>query len=153
MTSGPPTILYLSKADCERARLPILRPSTKRVSMANGHISHRKQARLPFKGLSDAGARADSLDHECGQDRQRGAVSIFTRHGITAYKQSNVLITCRGELLLVDIHDEKGCYMSYDNRNAPPSEYESRSSRPTACTACLLSSRPCARCMTSVVSL
>eukprot|EP00804_Cyclotella_cryptica_P013008 CCRYP_002333-RA/>CCRYP_002333-RA protein AED:0.42 eAED:0.42 QI:0/-1/0/1/-1/1/1/0/258 len=54
---------YLSEADRHTAKLPILRPSTKRVGVANGSTSMGKHATtLPFPLLSPTAAAADSFD-------------------------------------------------------------------------------------------
>ena len=57
---------YLSKRNRKSVGLPIIQPSTKQVSVANGgtstarHVSH-----LPFKQLSDQAASADSFEDFC----------------------------------------------------------------------------------------
>ncbi|KAL7529542.1 hypothetical protein ACHAWF_003018, partial [Thalassiosira exigua] len=109
---------YVSEADRARAQLPILRPSTKRVSIANSSTSmgtHRTT--LPFDKLSNEANGADSFENfphslmSVGKVADNNAVSIFTKHGVTAYKEEDVLITCKGEPILVGMRNEHGRYL------------------------------------------
>eukprot|EP00804_Cyclotella_cryptica_P016136 CCRYP_004252-RA/>CCRYP_004252-RA protein AED:0.46 eAED:0.59 QI:0/-1/0/1/-1/1/1/0/91 len=53
---------YINEDDRLAARLPILRPSTKKVAVANGDIScATHETTLPFKGLSTTAAKADTF--------------------------------------------------------------------------------------------
>ena len=108
---------YVSEDDRERARLPILRPSTKRVGVANGSTSEGKhRTALPFDKLSNKANEADSFDDfpqslmSVGRVADDDAVSIFTKQGVVAYKEEDVLITCKGEPILVGVRDERGRY-------------------------------------------
>eukprot|EP00804_Cyclotella_cryptica_P002833 CCRYP_009359-RA/>CCRYP_009359-RA protein AED:0.32 eAED:0.32 QI:0/-1/0/1/-1/1/1/0/453 len=84
---------YLSEADRHLAKLPILRPSTKRVGVANGSTSMGKHATtLPFPLLSQTAAAADSFDDfptslmSVGKTSDNGTISIFTKDGVTIHK-------------------------------------------------------------------
>jgi hypothetical protein len=108
---------YLSKRDCINVGLPILRPSTKRVGVANGGTSTaRHGSRLPFKQLSDRAASADSFEDfprslmSVGKTSDDGTISIFTKEGVTVHKEQDALITCKGEPMLIGICDDKGRY-------------------------------------------
>ena len=66
---------YLSERDRAKVGLPILRPSTKRVGVANGGSSKAKHVTaLPFKHLSAKANRADSF-----QDFPNSLMSVGIR--------------------------------------------------------------------------
>ncbi len=53
---------YISKKDCHKAGLPIIKKSTRRVGVANGGVSQAKFAmQLPFKDLSAKAKQADTF--------------------------------------------------------------------------------------------
>ena len=55
--------LYISKKDREAARLPILRPSTKQVMVANKEMSKGQHVTsLPFPALSLKARQADTFN-------------------------------------------------------------------------------------------
>eukprot|EP00804_Cyclotella_cryptica_P013560 CCRYP_012915-RA/>CCRYP_012915-RA protein AED:0.35 eAED:0.35 QI:0/-1/0/1/-1/1/1/0/404 len=108
---------YLSKADCLSAGLPILRPSAKRVGVAYGSTSVGKHATaLPFPLLSHMATSADLFDDfptslmSVGKTADDGTIPIFTKDGVTIHKETDVLITCHGKLLLIGVRDEHGRY-------------------------------------------
>eukprot|EP00804_Cyclotella_cryptica_P028786 CCRYP_018721-RA/>CCRYP_018721-RA protein AED:0.43 eAED:0.43 QI:0/0/0/1/0/0/2/0/620 len=108
---------YLSEADRHLANLPILRPSTKRVGVANGSTSMGKHATtLPFSLLSQTAAAAYSFDDfptslmSVGKTSDDGTISIFTKDGVTIHKEQDVLITCHGKPLLIGVRDVQGRY-------------------------------------------
>jgi hypothetical protein len=108
---------YLSEKDRKAIRLPILCASTKRVAVANGEFSKAKHVTsLPFKQLSTKATQADSFDDfpsslmSVGKTSDDGTVSIFTKDGVTVHKEQDVLITCKGEPILIGIRDENGRY-------------------------------------------
>eukprot|EP00804_Cyclotella_cryptica_P020102 CCRYP_014888-RA/>CCRYP_014888-RA protein AED:0.26 eAED:0.26 QI:0/-1/0/1/-1/1/1/0/393 len=108
---------YLSEADRRTAGLPILKPSTKQVSMANGSTSHSAHVTcLPFPTLSPQAAQADSFTdfpHSLmsnGKTADDKTVSIFMWDGITIHDKHDVLITCQGALVLSGVRDTHGCY-------------------------------------------
>ncbi|KAL7529670.1 hypothetical protein ACHAWF_003074 [Thalassiosira exigua] len=45
-----------------------------------------------------------------GKVADDNVVSIFTKHGAAAYKENDVLITCKDEPILVDLCDKRGRY-------------------------------------------
>ena len=108
---------YLSEADRKTIRLPILRPSTKRVGVANGGSSQAKHVTaLPFKQLSPKANQADTFEDfphslmSVGKTADDGTISIFTKDGVTVHKEKDVLITCQGEPILIGVRDEHGRY-------------------------------------------
>ena len=108
---------YLSEADRKRARLPILRHSTKQVGVANGETSRGVNVtRLPFDQLSPQAATADTFQDfptslmSVGKTCDDGNISIFTGDGVTVHKEEDVLITCKGEPILIGVRDERGRY-------------------------------------------
>ena len=108
---------YLSKRDCKIAGLPILRQSHKRVGVANGGTSTaRHVSRLSFQQLSARAASTDTFNNlpsslmSMGKTSDDGTIFIFTKDGITVHKEQDMLITCKGESILISIHDSKGCY-------------------------------------------
>ncbi len=108
---------YISKKDCHKARLPIIRKSTRRVGVANGGVSQAKfVTQLPFKALSAQATQAErfqdfpSLLMSVGKTANDGTISIFTKDGVTVHKETDVLITCKGEPILIGVRDEQGRY-------------------------------------------
>ena len=59
-------------------------------------------------------AKADSFDKfpttlmSVGKTNDNGNVSIFTKDGVTVHKEEDVLITCKGSLILIGVRDERG---------------------------------------------
>jgi hypothetical protein len=45
-----------------------------------------------------------------GKTADDGTVSIFTKDGITVHKEEDVLITCKGQPILIGVRDEHGRY-------------------------------------------
>ncbi len=39
-----------------------------------------------------------------------GTISIFTKNGVTVHKETNVLITCKGKPILIEVCNEQGRY-------------------------------------------
>lgn len=108
---------YLSERDRALVGLPILRPSSKRVGVANGGSSKAKHVTaLPFKHLSAKANRADSFEDfpnslmSVGKTADDGTISIFSKDGVTVHKEEDVLITCKGEPILIGVRDEHGRY-------------------------------------------
>eukprot|EP00804_Cyclotella_cryptica_P013550 CCRYP_012907-RA/>CCRYP_012907-RA protein AED:0.59 eAED:0.66 QI:0/0/0/1/1/1/2/0/788 len=97
---------YLSETDRLTAGLPILGPSSRQVGIANGGTSKARYIScLPFPQLSTNAALADSFD-----DFPQSLMSVGKTTGVTVHKDTDVLITCRGEPLLIGACDEHGCY-------------------------------------------
>ena len=108
---------YMSEAGRIRLKLPILRPSHKRVAVANGGMSEGKYVtRLPFPKLSKTTAEAYTFEEfpsslmSVGKTSDDGNVSIFTDEKVRFYKEADVLIACRGKPILVGKRDERGRY-------------------------------------------
>jgi hypothetical protein len=108
---------YISKKDCRKAGLPIIRKSTKRVGMANGGVSQAKfVTQRPFKALSAQATQADTFQDfpsslmSVGKTANDGTISIFTKDGVTIHKETDVLITCKGEPILIGVRNEQGHY-------------------------------------------
>jgi hypothetical protein len=76
--------------------------------VANGGVSQAKFVmQLPFKDLSAKAKQADTFQDfpsslmSVGKTADDGTISIFTKNGVTVYKETNVLITCKGEPVLI----------------------------------------------------
>ena len=107
----------MSEADRIRMGLPILRPSHKRVAVANGGTSKGKYVtHLTSPQLSTATAKADMFEAfpsslmSIGKTYDDGKVSIFTDEKVQVYKETDVLITCRGKPILIGKWEERGSY-------------------------------------------
>ena len=108
---------YLREGDRKQLGLPILRKSAKKVGVANGGTSKGTfVTALPFPQLSTTAAEADTFDDfptslmSVGKTADDGNVSIFTKDGVSVYKEEDVLITCKGEAILIGKRDERGRY-------------------------------------------
>ena len=108
---------YLSKKGCITAGLPILRPSTRMVGVANGGTSHAQNVTgLLFHKLKAQAQQADTFQDfptllmSVGKTSDNGTISIFTKTGITVYKEKDVLIMCKGKPILIHVQDGWGCY-------------------------------------------
>jgi hypothetical protein len=108
---------YISEKDCCKAGLPIIQKSTRRVGVANGGVSQAKFAmQLPFKALSAQATQADTFQNfssslmSVGKTANIGTISIFTKDDVTIHKEIDVLITCKGEPILVGVRNEQGRY-------------------------------------------
>ena len=108
---------YISERDRAAANLPILRPSTKRVGVANGNTCSAKHVTaLPFPNLSPAASRADTFNQfptsllSVGRLSDDNTVSIFTKDGVSVHRETDVLITCQGEPILIGVRDDQGRY-------------------------------------------
>jgi hypothetical protein len=86
--------------------------------MANGGVSQAKfVTQLLFKDLSAQETQADtfqdfpsSLMSMLGKTANDGMISIFTKDVVTVHKEMDVLITCKGEPILIGVRDERGHY-------------------------------------------
>jgi hypothetical protein len=101
---------YISKHDQRKAGLPILRPSTRQVRVANGGTSNAKYVtQLPFQKLSAQSRKADTFQDfptslmSVGKTSDDGTVLVFTKDGVKIFKEEDVLITCKGEPILIGI--------------------------------------------------
>ena len=82
--------------------------------MANGGASNGVNAtQLSFKGISDKATQVDTFDDfrnlllSVGKFADDGNTSIFTKDGVSVHKEVDVLITCKGKLL-VGVRDKNG---------------------------------------------
>jgi hypothetical protein len=105
---------YLSKKDCGKA---ILQPSTHMVGVANGGTSQAQHVtRLPFYKLSVQARQADTFQDfptllmSIGKTFNDGSISVFTKTGVTVFKEEDVLITCKGKPILVGVQNGRGQY-------------------------------------------
>ena len=85
--------------------------------MSNGGTSSGKYVtRLPFPKLYQKTAGADTFNDfsssllSMDKTEDDGNVSIFTKEGVTVHKEEDILITCRGEPILIGTRDERGQY-------------------------------------------
>ena len=108
---------YISEADRIKAKLPILRQSTKHVGVANDGTSAGKYVtQLPFKQLSTKAAQADTFKEfptllmSVGKTCNNGNLFIFTKDGVPVHKEQDVLTTCKGSPILIGVQDEQGRY-------------------------------------------
>jgi hypothetical protein len=108
---------YISKKDRRKAGLPIIQKSTRWVGVANEGVSQAKfVTQLPFKDLTAQATQADTFQDfssslmSMGKTADDGTVSIFTKNGVTVHKETDVLITCKGEPILIGVRNEQGCY-------------------------------------------
>ena len=89
---------YVSERDRKAAGVPILRKSTKRVSLANGDMCKASNVtRLPFPQLSDRVSIADTFNNfptslmSVGKTADDGTISIFTKTGVMFTKRQMCL--------------------------------------------------------------
>ncbi len=108
---------YISEHDQCKAGLPILRPSTRQVGVANGGTSNAKYVtQPPFCKWSARLRQADTFKDfptylmSVGKTLDNGTDSVFTKEGINVFKEENVLITCKAEPILIGIQDNQGQY-------------------------------------------
>ncbi len=93
---------YISEHDQRKAGLPILRPSTQQVGVANGGTSNAKYGtQLPFCKLSAWSWQTDTFQDfptslmSVGKTSNDGTVSVFMKEGANVFKEEDVLITCK----------------------------------------------------------
>ncbi len=152
---------YISKKDRRKAELPIIRKSTKLVGVANGGVSQEKfVTQLPFKDLSTQATQADTFQDfpsslmSVGKTANDGAISIFTKDGVTVHKETDILITCKEEPMLIGVRNERGRYRipliqqrgQWQPRQ-PSNRHESVCARPTVSMIYHLRNRPSIGCM------
>jgi hypothetical protein len=71
---------------------------------------------LPFRQLSAQAMQADTFQDfptslmSVGNTADNGTVSVFTKDGVNVFKEEDVLITCKGEPILISIRDSHGRY-------------------------------------------
>jgi hypothetical protein len=87
------------------------------VGVANGGTSQAEHiTRLPFHKLSAWARQADTFQDfltlliSVGKTSDNGTISVFTKTGITVFKEEDVLITCKGKLILIRVQDGRERY-------------------------------------------
>jgi hypothetical protein len=85
--------------------------------MVNGNISKATSVTaLPFKQLSQTVAQADTFTNfptslmSVGKPANDGTISIFTKDGVTVHKEEDIIMTCKGEPILIAVRDKQGGY-------------------------------------------
>jgi hypothetical protein len=92
-------------------------------SGADGHYISEKDritasllVQLPFRRLSKAANTADTFNDfpnsllSVGKLADDDTISIFTKDGVTVHDEKDVLITCKGEPILIGVRDSQGRY-------------------------------------------
>jgi hypothetical protein len=104
---------FISKKDRRKAGLPIIQKSTRQVGVANGGVSQAKfVTQLPFKDLSAKAKQADTFQDfpsslmSVGKTADDSTISIFTKNGVTVHKEMDVLITCKGNPILIGVRNK-----------------------------------------------
>ena len=107
----------VAEGDRKLLGMPALRPSTKRVAVADGTVCRGKfETRLPIDGISDSAATADTFDNfkstliSVGELANDGTVSVFTEDGVSVHKKEEVLILVKGKPILVGYRNSRGQY-------------------------------------------
>jgi hypothetical protein len=108
---------YLSEADRARAQILILQKLTKKVNIANGGTSTATNATpLPIPRLLKDAAEAHTFKDSrtsqlsVGKVSDGGNVSIFKKQGVKVHKEEDVLITVKGQPVMIGKQDERGRY-------------------------------------------
>ena len=108
---------YIKETDRKAFGLPILRKSNKRVQSASKNISSGiNVTRLPIPNLPTKATTADTFNNwssnllSVGRVAEADTISVFTKRGVKVYKEHDVLITCKGEPILIGKRDAKGQY-------------------------------------------
>jgi hypothetical protein len=85
------------------------------VGVANGGTSQAQHVtRLPFHKLTAGARQADTFQNfptssmSVGKTSNDGTISVFTKTGITVFKEEDVLITYKGKSILICVQDGKG---------------------------------------------
>ena len=128
---------YLSEADRARAQILILQKLTKKVNIANGGTSTATNATpLPIPRLLKDAAEAHTFKDSrtsqlsVGKVSDGGNVSIFKKQGVKVHKEEDVLITGKGQTVIIGKRDTSEADTKYHlsnsaasgNRALPPSE-------------------------------
>jgi hypothetical protein len=113
---------YISEKDRRNTGLPILQTLTRRVGVANGGKSRATYVvtQLPFQNLSAQAKEADTFKDmtaslmSVGKTADEGTISMFTKEGVTVHKEEDMLITCKGEPILIGVRDRHGRSYTFD---------------------------------------
>jgi hypothetical protein len=155
---------YISEHDQHKAGLSVLRPSTWQVGVANVGTSTAKfVTQLPFCNLSAHSRQADTFQDfltslmSVGKTSDNCTVSVFMKESVNIFKEEDVLITCKGESVLIGIRDNQGQYQiplmqqrAIGNHNAHPNKHGRHYGMPTMSTIYHLPSKPSNGCTPSV---
>ena len=108
---------HLSEGNRARTQMPILQKSTTRVDVANGGTSTATNVTtLPILRLPKDAAEANTFEDvstsllSVGKVNDDGNVSIFTKQGVSVHKEEDVLITVKGQPVVIGKHNERGSY-------------------------------------------
>ena len=89
--------------------------SASMVGVATGGTSKAKYVtQLPVQQLSAQAIQADTFQDfptslmSLGKTADDGTVSVFTKEGINVFKEEDVLITCKGEPILIGVRNSHG---------------------------------------------
>jgi hypothetical protein len=85
--------------------------------MANGSTSKAQHvSQLPFNKLSQRARHVDTFTNfptslmSVGKTSDDGTVSVLNKSGITVHREEDILITCKGEPILIGVHNVPGQY-------------------------------------------
>jgi hypothetical protein len=85
------------------------------VGVANAGTSEAQHVtRLPFHKLSALARQVDTFQDflmllmSMGKTSNNGTISVFTKTGVTVFKEEDVLITCKGKPILIGMQDGRG---------------------------------------------
>ncbi len=145
-----------------------MRPSTRKVGIANGGTSNAKYVtQLLFRQLSAQSRKADTFQDfpnslmSVGKTANKGTVSVFTKDGVNVFKEEDILIKCKGEPILIGVRDGHGRYqiplMQQRGQWQPwrpvhPNKKGKHSNKPTASTISCRPNKPSNGCMPYVVT-
>ncbi len=108
---------YISEHGQCKAGLPILRPSTQQVGVTNRGTSNAKYVtQLLFQNLSAQSRQADTFQDfptslmSMGKTSDDSMVLVFTKESGNIFWEEDVLITCKGEPILIGNQDNQGQY-------------------------------------------
>ena len=83
--------------------------------MANGGTSKAQHvSQLSFNKLLQWARHAKTFTNfptslmSVGKTSNDGTISVFNKHGATVHQEEDVLITCKGEPILVGVRDKHG---------------------------------------------
>ena len=108
---------YLNKTDRVHAGLPILKPPTKRVGVANGgasvgtHVTHLKFHQISHKeSTTDTFTDSPNFLMSVGNTADDNTISVFTKYDVKFYYKEDVLITCKNNPVLIRVCNISGLY-------------------------------------------
>ena len=108
---------YLNETDRVRTGLPILKPSTKRVGVANGELSVGPHiTRLPFHQLSHKSSTTEIFTDfpnslmSVGKTADDDSISVFTKVDVKVYYEEDVLIPFNNKPIIIRVSDSPGRY-------------------------------------------